>query len=189
MSQYISTLTIEHIKQNAKLLGKSLNTLNMELSHSAALNLSSQGFGFRDYNTAKAVLEKNFSDGFEIKEGMKRVFVLASAKFDIPQEWEIVDTDGEGLLIKTGDKSYLSPFVSFMKNYIDEEEDAAFYEAMLPHWTEKERLEWEADRDDGIVSFRECRADEYPLSKVVRQEDGAIEMRFMDSGEMNKKKS
>lgn len=49
-------LALIDLKSNAKNLKKALEALGTTLTHSTALNLSSQGFGFKDYNTAKAIL-------------------------------------------------------------------------------------------------------------------------------------
>lgn len=56
MNTLLENLRIEDIKSNAKNLKRALDALGTTLTHSTALNLSSQGFGFKDYNTAKAAL-------------------------------------------------------------------------------------------------------------------------------------
>lgn len=57
MEPLIPTLTLEQLKQNAKFINRYLKKLNIDLSHSTALDVSSNGFGYADYNTAKALLE------------------------------------------------------------------------------------------------------------------------------------
>ncbi|RMQ51027.1 hypothetical protein ALQ04_02227 [Pseudomonas cichorii] len=49
--------SIEQAKQMAKRLRASLATRNQELSHSAALELVAQQLGYKDWNTASAMLE------------------------------------------------------------------------------------------------------------------------------------
>lgn len=180
MKSLVPTLTLEKLKQNAKLIGKSLKELNLDISHSTVLNIAAQGMGYHDYNTAKALLEKEEISLNELADGMKRISITAVAQYDVPKEWDIFDSKSEGLLIKTGEKSYLAPIVGFLKNYINEDEDRAFHELFLPEWTEKERFEWEANRDEGLVSFTSCGLDEYPLTEIVLCADGAAEIRNIE---------
>ena len=64
MQQFISSLAFSQdlLKQNAKNLKSALADLGTEVTHSTALNLASKGFGFENYNTAKAHFEKKCSD-------------------------------------------------------------------------------------------------------------------------------
>lgn len=48
--------TLNQLKQNAKLINQALKDLGHPLTHSTSLNVASRGFGFKDYNTAKAQL-------------------------------------------------------------------------------------------------------------------------------------
>lgn len=50
--------TLEQLKHSAKLIRKYLATLNIEVSHSTALDIASSGIGFQNYNIAKASIEK-----------------------------------------------------------------------------------------------------------------------------------
>lgn len=50
--------TLEQLKHSAKLIRKYLETLNITVSHSTALDIASNGIGFQNYNIAKASIEK-----------------------------------------------------------------------------------------------------------------------------------
>lgn len=50
--------TLEQLKHSAKLIRKYLETLNIPVSHSTALDIASNGIGFQNYNIAKASIEK-----------------------------------------------------------------------------------------------------------------------------------
>lgn len=55
----IPSLTLEQLKKTSKNLKQALSDLGTDITHSTALNLTSRGVGFKDYNTAKAFLGKN----------------------------------------------------------------------------------------------------------------------------------
>lgn len=57
MTPLIPTLTLDELKQNAKNLRVALVELNIDFSHQSSLNVASKGFGYPDYNTARAMLE------------------------------------------------------------------------------------------------------------------------------------
>jgi hypothetical protein len=57
MTPTIPTLTLDELKQNAKNLRSALLELNIDFSHQSSLNVASKGFGYPDYNTARAMLE------------------------------------------------------------------------------------------------------------------------------------
>lgn len=52
------TLTLAQLKQITKNTKNALKELGIELTNSTMLNVVSQGYGFKDYNTAKAALSK-----------------------------------------------------------------------------------------------------------------------------------
>ncbi len=54
-------LTTEELKQHAKRIKKALSNMDIDISHSSALNVASCGFGFDNFNTANAVLSKENS--------------------------------------------------------------------------------------------------------------------------------
>lgn len=58
MTPIVPTLTLDELKQNAKNLRAALLELSIDFSHQSSLNVASKGFGYPDYNTAKALLEE-----------------------------------------------------------------------------------------------------------------------------------
>ncbi|MDD5716225.1 MAG: glyoxalase superfamily protein [Sulfuricurvum sp.] len=58
MDSLLPILTLAQLKQITKNTKSALKELGIDLTNSTTLNLVSKGFGFKDYNTAKAVLSK-----------------------------------------------------------------------------------------------------------------------------------
>jgi len=52
---------VSDIKAVAKNLAKKLKMMKFDISHSSALNLASSSLGFKDYQTYKALSEKDIS--------------------------------------------------------------------------------------------------------------------------------
>ena len=50
--------TVDHIKEYGKRLKSALNRMDIPLAHTSSLNVISEVFGFKNYNTAKATLQK-----------------------------------------------------------------------------------------------------------------------------------
>lgn len=55
----LETLTISSIKNNAKLIKQSLKRLGTEISHSHALEVAANLAGYKDWNTASALVNRN----------------------------------------------------------------------------------------------------------------------------------
>lgn len=55
--------TVGNLKQQARRLRQQLQTRNLDLSHSAALEMVAQQYGFRDWNTLSAKAERPLSNG------------------------------------------------------------------------------------------------------------------------------
>lgn len=75
-------LTIQKAKQMAKTLRASLEGRNQEMSHSAALELVAQQLGYKDWNTASAMLaqENPHSVTFDKAIPILRIFDEAKAR-------------------------------------------------------------------------------------------------------------
>lgn len=59
------TPTITTIKNNAKLIKQSLKRLGTEISHSHALEVAANLAGYKDWNTASALVNRNTLEGLE----------------------------------------------------------------------------------------------------------------------------
>lgn len=58
-----AALSVDDIKKNAKLIGVALKEQGVDLKHSNLLDISSRGFGYRNFQAAKAIIEDRHRSG------------------------------------------------------------------------------------------------------------------------------
>lgn len=112
MNTFLQNLRLEDLKSNAKNLKKALEALGTTLTHSTALNLSSQGFGFKDYNTAKAILmdkKPAVVDLFEYEDAIS-----------------VLNYKLENHAYYFQDKENIKEFISALRNKLNDEDLALF---------------------------------------------------------------
>lgn len=68
MEPLMSTLSLEQLKQITKNTKSALKELGIDLTNSTTLNVVSKGFGFKDYNTAKAILSNHNTQSASIDD-------------------------------------------------------------------------------------------------------------------------
>lgn len=63
-------MSIDHIKSTAKLLKIEMKSHGIEIKHGNCLNICSRFFGYRDWNTAAALLRRLQKPADILKEGV-----------------------------------------------------------------------------------------------------------------------
>lgn len=122
MTPIVPKLTLDELKQNAKNLRSALAELSIDFSHQSSLNVASKGFGYPDYNTARAMLDVD-EQGDELTQ-------CTNAQYLREKNPHFLATNGNMLVYYYSEKEFIRSYLASGFDIKDAEELGKWHYAL-----------------------------------------------------------